>query len=184
MNLREPAPPSLEPRFSEWISRREHREPTAYILGAREFFLMGNPLRCLQHEGEALRHLLAPLREHAGVGHAVEGVVDLHRVEALRVKRQHLRGRQVFRIEASLPFFVAVAAGPDADAHRVTIALLFAGPRCPHFDVSSAHADVEASRRKRRRPVHDAAILERELGPMPRALNGIADQLPFRERAA
>src|SRR2546421_12916266 len=38
VNLREPAPAALEPRFSEWISRREHREPTAYILGAREFW--------------------------------------------------------------------------------------------------------------------------------------------------
>src|SRR5213080_2071950 len=37
-NLREPAPPQLEPRFSEWISRRERREPTAYIVGKREFW--------------------------------------------------------------------------------------------------------------------------------------------------
>ncbi len=36
--LREPSPDGLEPRFSEWISRREHREPTAYILGTREFW--------------------------------------------------------------------------------------------------------------------------------------------------
>ena len=36
--LRDPAPPSLEPRFSEWIARRERREPTAYIVGAREFW--------------------------------------------------------------------------------------------------------------------------------------------------
>jgi release factor glutamine methyltransferase len=32
------APPSLEPRFSEWIGRRERREPTAYIVGVREFW--------------------------------------------------------------------------------------------------------------------------------------------------
>jgi release factor glutamine methyltransferase len=37
-NLREPTPMPLEPRFSEWISRRERREPTAYILGTREFW--------------------------------------------------------------------------------------------------------------------------------------------------
>ena len=36
--LREPPPDGLEPRFSEWISRRERREPTAYILGTREFW--------------------------------------------------------------------------------------------------------------------------------------------------
>ena len=37
-NLRHPAPAALEPRFSEWIARRERREPTAYIVGAREFW--------------------------------------------------------------------------------------------------------------------------------------------------
>jgi len=36
--LREPTPKPLEPRFSEWISRREAREPTAYIVGMREFW--------------------------------------------------------------------------------------------------------------------------------------------------
>jgi release factor glutamine methyltransferase len=35
---REPAPEGLEPRFSEWILRRSHREPTAYIVGNREFW--------------------------------------------------------------------------------------------------------------------------------------------------
>lgn len=35
---REPAPEALEPRFSEWIRRRAHREPTAYIVGVREFW--------------------------------------------------------------------------------------------------------------------------------------------------
>jgi release factor glutamine methyltransferase len=37
-NLRQATPAALEPRFSEWIARREHREPTAYILGSREFW--------------------------------------------------------------------------------------------------------------------------------------------------
>ena len=32
------APLSLEPRFSEWLERRERREPTAYIVGIREFW--------------------------------------------------------------------------------------------------------------------------------------------------
>jgi release factor glutamine methyltransferase len=31
-------PPHLEPTFSEWIARRERREPTAYIVGVREFW--------------------------------------------------------------------------------------------------------------------------------------------------
>jgi release factor glutamine methyltransferase len=34
----EPAPEGLEPRFSEWILRRSHREPAAYIVGNREFW--------------------------------------------------------------------------------------------------------------------------------------------------
>ena len=34
----EPAPAALEPRFSEWIERRANREPSAYIVGLREFW--------------------------------------------------------------------------------------------------------------------------------------------------
>jgi release factor glutamine methyltransferase len=34
----EPAPAALEPQFSEWLSRREQKEPSAYILGVREFW--------------------------------------------------------------------------------------------------------------------------------------------------
>jgi release factor glutamine methyltransferase len=37
-NLREPTPRPLEPRYSEWIARRETSEPTAYIVGTREFW--------------------------------------------------------------------------------------------------------------------------------------------------
>jgi len=33
-----PTPAALEPTFSEWIARRERREPTAYIVGVREFW--------------------------------------------------------------------------------------------------------------------------------------------------
>lgn len=36
--MRGPRPDTLEPRLSEWIARREQREPTAYILGRREFW--------------------------------------------------------------------------------------------------------------------------------------------------
>ena len=34
----QPVPAELEPRFSEWIERRIRREPTAYIVGVREFW--------------------------------------------------------------------------------------------------------------------------------------------------
>ncbi len=37
-NLREAAPAALEPRFCEWIGRRERGEPTAYIVRTREFW--------------------------------------------------------------------------------------------------------------------------------------------------
>jgi release factor glutamine methyltransferase len=36
--LPDPAPPLLEPRFSQWIERRSRREPSAYIVGTREFW--------------------------------------------------------------------------------------------------------------------------------------------------
>ena len=36
--LLSPAPDNLEPRFSEWLSRRARKEPTAYIVGSREFW--------------------------------------------------------------------------------------------------------------------------------------------------
>jgi release factor glutamine methyltransferase len=35
---RSATPATLEPTFSEWIVRRERREPTAYIVGVREFW--------------------------------------------------------------------------------------------------------------------------------------------------
>jgi len=37
-NQRDTSPAALEPLFSEWIARRERREPTAYILRGREFW--------------------------------------------------------------------------------------------------------------------------------------------------
>jgi release factor glutamine methyltransferase len=33
-----PAPPQLEPLFSEWVERRTRHEPSAYIVGFREFW--------------------------------------------------------------------------------------------------------------------------------------------------
>ena len=36
--LREDTPPALEPTFSDWLARRARREPTAYIIGYREFW--------------------------------------------------------------------------------------------------------------------------------------------------
>jgi release factor glutamine methyltransferase len=33
-----PTPDGLEPQFSEWLTRRARREPSAYIIGSREFW--------------------------------------------------------------------------------------------------------------------------------------------------
>jgi release factor glutamine methyltransferase len=38
LNHREPLPERLEPQFSEWVARRARFEPTAYIVGTREFW--------------------------------------------------------------------------------------------------------------------------------------------------
>ena len=35
---REPPPPELEPQFSAWVDRRTKHEPSAYIVGTREFW--------------------------------------------------------------------------------------------------------------------------------------------------
>jgi release factor glutamine methyltransferase len=35
---RAPAPPQLEPQFSEWVERRTRYEPSAYLVGMREFW--------------------------------------------------------------------------------------------------------------------------------------------------
>ncbi len=38
LHYHEPVPTQLEPQFSEWIARRQRFEPTAYIVGEREFW--------------------------------------------------------------------------------------------------------------------------------------------------
>lgn len=37
-SLDQPAPDGFEPQLSQWLARRERREPTAYIVGFREFW--------------------------------------------------------------------------------------------------------------------------------------------------
>jgi release factor glutamine methyltransferase len=86
VNLREPTPPSLEPRFSEWIARRERREPTAYIVGMREFwgrpFLVTPAVLVPRPETEFIveeamplvRGLAAPRIADIGTGSGILGV--------------------------------------------------------------------------------------------------------------
>src|SRR5580698_7127534 len=62
---------------------------------------VSDALRRLQCELERLRRRLAPTRENFRVGRAIKGVVDLDRIEALRVVREHLCGGELLRIEAA-----------------------------------------------------------------------------------
>ena len=67
----------------------------------------------LEGQPEPLRRLAVPAGEDLLVRRAIERVVDLDRLEALGVVRQHLRRRELLRIEAALPFGVVVARGSD-----------------------------------------------------------------------
>jgi release factor glutamine methyltransferase len=75
-----PTPAALEPRFSDWIARREQREPTAYIVGTREFwgleFTVSRSVLIPRPESEfiveeavgRLRHTAAPRIADVGTG--------------------------------------------------------------------------------------------------------------------
>lgn len=114
-NQREDAPATLEPRFSEWIARRERREPTAYIVQAREFwgreFLVTPAVLIPRPETEfiveeavpLMRGMPAPRIADIGTGSGILGVTlaselsgaavvatDLSR-EALDVARENAR---------------------------------------------------------------------------------------------
>src|SRR5262249_32035797 len=73
--------------------------------------------RRLQNEGKPRWNLLGPVLQDRFRGHTIEGVVDLHRLKMLRVVVQHLFIREVFGIEASLPFLVGITAGADEEVH-------------------------------------------------------------------
>ena len=85
-HLRDPAPRSLEPRFSGWIARREHREPTAYIVGSREFwgrsFVVTTAVLVPRHETEfivdealrILRDVRSPRIADIGTGSGILAV--------------------------------------------------------------------------------------------------------------
>ena len=80
---------------------------------------MGDPLGCLEHEGEALRYGLGPATQHALLRHAVKGVVDLHRAETGGIVLQHAVCGHVLRIEAPLPLLVLPAARSGEYPHEI-----------------------------------------------------------------
>src|SRR5678815_2900308 len=70
-----------------------------------------------QRQLEPLRGGLIPPVENLLVRRAIERVVDLDGWEPFSVIGQHLRRRQLLRIEAALPFGIVVAGGADPEAH-------------------------------------------------------------------
>jgi len=82
-NQRDASPERLEPTFSEWIARRQRREPTAYILGGREFwgreFLVTPAVLVPRPETEFIveeslplvRHIEAPRIAEVGTGSGI-----------------------------------------------------------------------------------------------------------------
>ena len=61
----EEVPAGLDPTFSEWVARRERREPSAYIIGEREFygrdFLVSPAVLIPRSETEHIVEALLPL---------------------------------------------------------------------------------------------------------------------------
>src|SRR5713101_8041384 len=83
---------------------------------------MSDALRRLKREAKRARHLLLPVFEHARLRHAVEGGVYFHSADPLGVETKHFFCRNLFRVETSLPLFVAVAAGADVEIHQGRVA--------------------------------------------------------------
>jgi release factor glutamine methyltransferase len=73
----EQAPAGLDPTFSEWVTRREQREPSAYIIGEREFygrdFLVSPAVLIPRPETEHIIEALLPLL----AAHAAALVADI-----------------------------------------------------------------------------------------------------------
>ncbi len=71
--------------------------------------------RNLARKGKRLRRLIQPVAEDVRFRHAIKGGVDLHRRKAARIKREPLRGRQVFGVERAAPVLIAPGARARAD---------------------------------------------------------------------
>jgi release factor glutamine methyltransferase len=79
-----PVPEALNPRFSDWVARRERHEPSAYIVGVREFwgldFEVTPAVLIPRPETELIvEEALATLRDHArrGDGHGPLSIADI-----------------------------------------------------------------------------------------------------------
>src|SRR5262249_42770231 len=63
-----------------------------------------------------------PARDRRGVRHPIERRVDLDGGEALDIVREHLRRRQLVRVEGAAPLRVVVPGGPDVGLQPSTVA--------------------------------------------------------------
>src|SRR5262249_56794446 len=79
-------------------------------------------LRRLEDVGDPGRRGRAPARDRLGARHPIERRVDLDGREALDVIREHLRRRQLVRVEGAAPLRVVVPGGPDVGLQRSTAA--------------------------------------------------------------
>jgi release factor glutamine methyltransferase len=108
-NQRDASPERLEPTFSEWIARRQRREPTAYILGGREFwgreFLVTPAVLVPRPETEFIVEESLPLVRH---------------IEAARIAEVGTgSGILAITLALELPNSTLVATDVSADALKV-----------------------------------------------------------------
>ena len=61
--------------------------------------------------------LVSPGLQNAFFGKTIEGIVDLNSRQSCGIIPQHLLVGEIFGVEASLPLFIAVSAGADAELH-------------------------------------------------------------------
>src|SRR5580658_463050 len=71
-----------------------------------------------ERQFEILRSLALPAGENFLVRRAIKSVVDLDRGQRLRVVRQHLRRRELLRVEAAFPLRVVITGGSNPDGRH------------------------------------------------------------------
>ena len=102
--LQAATPSELEPRFSEWITRRARREPSAYIVGTREFWgldfevcpavLIPRPETefIVEEAVMRLRDAVAPRVVDVGTGSGCIAIAIAHELPRARVTATDISG--------------------------------------------------------------------------------------------
>lgn len=138
--LRSPAPDTLEPTFSDWLARREQREPTAYILGVREFwgldFAVSGSVLIPRPESELivdeaiglLRDVRVPRVADVGSGSGCLAISIAYEVPAARV------------VATDISADALVVARANAERHGLLDRVTFA--HTSHLDGVSGPFDV------------------------------------------